>query len=225
MIPVTYCYRWQNDDEAVRRANLESLAKQGVKRLVLTCGEIENIIHRPELLFAYKNDFAQAGLKFVDAHAPWGLFKDPGMPFKETHEAIILRQKSAILICEQLGVTSMAYHTGNTYPSVNGIEGTFTMQDYKDALRRALDELLPFAEKHGVVMALDNILALFLQPLFGTLSDKHKGRSGRRTPFIRLGAFVAAIAPLIVTAELHIASVILIQIVEVIGLHDHVVKL
>ncbi len=46
----------------------------------------------------------------------------------------------------------------------------------------------------GVVMALDNILALFLLPLFGTLSDKHKGKSGRRTPFIRLGTTVAAIA-------------------------------
>ncbi len=46
----------------------------------------------------------------------------------------------------------------------------------------------------GVVMALDNILALFLLPLFGTLSDKHKGKSGRRTPFIRLGTAVAAIA-------------------------------
>ena len=46
----------------------------------------------------------------------------------------------------------------------------------------------------GVVMALDNILALFLLPFFGTLSDKHKGKSGRRTPFIRLGTTVAAIA-------------------------------
>ena len=46
----------------------------------------------------------------------------------------------------------------------------------------------------GVVMALDNILALFLLPLFGTLSDKHKGKSGRRTPFIRFGTAVAAIA-------------------------------
>ena len=34
----------------------------------------------------------------------------------------------------------------------------------------------------GAIMALDNILALFMLPLFGTLSDKHKGRSGRRTP-------------------------------------------
>ena len=46
----------------------------------------------------------------------------------------------------------------------------------------------------GVVMALDNILALFLLPLFGSLSDKHKGKSGRRTPFIRFGTAVAAVA-------------------------------
>lgn len=46
----------------------------------------------------------------------------------------------------------------------------------------------------GVIMALDNILALFMLPLFGTLSDKHKGKSGRRTPFIRFGTTVAAIA-------------------------------
>ncbi len=46
----------------------------------------------------------------------------------------------------------------------------------------------------GVIMALDNILALFLLPLFGTLSDKSKGKSGRRTPFIRLGTIIAAIA-------------------------------
>ena len=46
----------------------------------------------------------------------------------------------------------------------------------------------------GVIMALDNILALFMLPLFGTLSDKHNGKSGRRTPFIRFGTIVAAIA-------------------------------
>ena len=36
----------------------------------------------------------------------------------------------------------------------------------------------------GIVMALDNILALFMLPLFGSISDRHKGKSGRRTPFI-----------------------------------------
>ena len=46
----------------------------------------------------------------------------------------------------------------------------------------------------GVIMALDNILALFMLPMFGTLSDKCKSKSGRRTPFIRFGTIVAAVA-------------------------------
>ena len=46
----------------------------------------------------------------------------------------------------------------------------------------------------GVIMALDNILALFMLPLFGALSDKAKGRFGRRTPFITIGTILAAVA-------------------------------
>ena len=45
----------------------------------------------------------------------------------------------------------------------------------------------------GIVMALDNILALFLLPLFGKISDKHKGKSGRRTPFVKVGTILAVI--------------------------------
>ena len=46
----------------------------------------------------------------------------------------------------------------------------------------------------GVVMALDNILALFMLPLFGAISDKCRHRLGRRTPFILVGTIVAAVA-------------------------------
>ena len=46
----------------------------------------------------------------------------------------------------------------------------------------------------GVIMAIDNVLALFLLPLFGSISDKHKGKKGRRTPFITFGAIIAAVA-------------------------------
>ena len=46
----------------------------------------------------------------------------------------------------------------------------------------------------GVIMALDNVLALFMLPLFGTLSDKCKSKRGKRTPFIIVGTTVAAVA-------------------------------
>ncbi len=45
----------------------------------------------------------------------------------------------------------------------------------------------------GVVMALDNILALFLLPLFGALSDRVKTPVGRRTPFILAGTIAACL--------------------------------
>ena len=47
----------------------------------------------------------------------------------------------------------------------------------------------------GVIMALDNILAVFMLPIFGALSDKCLGNKyGKRTPFITIGTIVAAVA-------------------------------
>ena len=46
----------------------------------------------------------------------------------------------------------------------------------------------------GVIMALDNVLALFLLPLFGAISDRSHSKKGRRTPFIVVGTLVAAVA-------------------------------
>ena len=45
----------------------------------------------------------------------------------------------------------------------------------------------------GAIMAADNILALFLLPLFGSLSDKVNTRIGRRMPFILCGTAAAVI--------------------------------
>ena len=45
----------------------------------------------------------------------------------------------------------------------------------------------------GAIMALDNVLALFMLPLFGAISDKHHSKWGRRTPFIVVGTLIAAV--------------------------------
>ncbi len=43
----------------------------------------------------------------------------------------------------------------------------------------------------GGIMAMDNVLAVFLLPLFGAFSDKVDTRIGKRTPFIVLGTILA----------------------------------
>ena len=46
----------------------------------------------------------------------------------------------------------------------------------------------------GAVMSLDNVLAVFMLPIFGSLSDKISTRYGKRTPFIFIGTIVAIVA-------------------------------
>lgn len=46
----------------------------------------------------------------------------------------------------------------------------------------------------GAIMALDNVLALFMLPLFGAISDRCASRMGKRTPFILVGTLIAAVA-------------------------------
>ncbi len=43
----------------------------------------------------------------------------------------------------------------------------------------------------GAIMAMDNVLALFLLPLFGSLSDKVNTKIGKRMPFILIGTALA----------------------------------
>ena len=71
------------------------------------------------------------------------------------------------------------------------------------AFWQAYDAIVPLALTNhfgldhfssGAVMALDNILAVFMLPLFGAISDKVCSRYGKRTPFIFLGTIAAVIA-------------------------------
>ncbi len=71
------------------------------------------------------------------------------------------------------------------------------------AFWQAYDSIIPliltnhFGLPHsisGTVMSVDNILAVFLLPIFGALSDKVNTRFGKRTPFIFFGTIIAVIA-------------------------------
>ena len=62
----------------------------------------------------------------------------------------------------------------------------------------------------GSVMALDNILAVFLQPFFGDLSDRTKSKIGRRMPFIFIGTCVSAVFFIIIPWVRVLAGLVLI---------------
>ena len=66
-------------------------------------------------------------------------------------------------------------------------------QMYDGLVPKILTETFHLDETYsGVIMAMDNILALFMLPFFGALSDRIDTKLGRRTPFI-LGGTAAAV--------------------------------
>ena len=65
-------------------------------------------------------------------------------------------------------------------------------QMYDNLVPKILTETFGIGESvSGVIMASDNVLALFLLPLFGGLSDKCKSKLGRRRPFILFGTLAS----------------------------------
>lgn len=52
----------------------------------------------------------------------------------------------------------------------------------------------------GIIMAMDNVLALFLLPIFGALSDKTVSRYGKRMPYIVAGTLVSVVALLMMVS-------------------------
>ena len=59
----------------------------------------------------------------------------------------------------------------------------------------------------GLVMAIDNIAALIMLPIFGRLSDKTHTRFGKRMPYILIGTLVSAIVFPMIPVFFHMNSV------------------
>ena len=67
-------------------------------------------------------------------------------------------------------------------------------QMYDNLVPKILTETFGIGESiSGVIMAADNVLALFLLPLFGGISDKCTSKLGRRRPFILYGTLAAVV--------------------------------
>lgn len=68
-------------------------------------------------------------------------------------------------------------------------------QAYDTIIPKILTDKFGMSQRNsGIIMALDNILAIVLLPLFGSISDKTKTKMGRRTPYILIGTIIAAVA-------------------------------
>ena len=64
----------------------------------------------------------------------------------------------------------------------------------KEAIDQCNDIIMKVQYPVGIMMAIDNLAALILLPIFGKLSDKTHTKIGKRMPYILVGTFVCAVA-------------------------------
>ncbi len=60
----------------------------------------------------------------------------------------------------------------------------------------------------GIIMAADNLVAIFMLPLFGTLSDKTKSKYGKRMPYIVIGMLLSAVFFPLIAVMFYIESLL-----------------
>lgn len=70
------------------------------------------------------------------------------------------------------------------------------------------DQVIPYVLEYtfglktfeaNAIMSIDNVLAIFMLPLFGAISDKTRTRLGKRTPYILFGTVVATVLMIVLS--------------------------
>ena len=74
------------------------------------------------------------------------------------------------------------------------LENGFTAQQVNDAIKQCNQIIEDQQYLVGIMMAIDNLAALILLPIFGMLSDKTNTKIGKRMPYILAGTFVCSVA-------------------------------
>ena len=68
-----------------------------------------------------------------------------------------------------------------------------TWNFYDNRVPELLRELVPSAAVIGLLMGMDNLLGIFIQPWIGNRSDNTRTRWGRRVPYLAVGMPLAAV--------------------------------
>ena len=152
MVPLTFHHSWQKLDERDRLTVMREFAANGAHHLVLSDTLLKMMSGDYLLAGALHRQIAEAGVDFVDAHAPFRDFGDLFIPDEHDWKVMIARHKLALLFVNEFGVDTCTFHVGSKYYPDH------TIDEHRDALYRSLDELLPVAEKLGVTICLENLV-------------------------------------------------------------------
>ena len=177
-VPVTYIWsdRFDSDPDKARLSAMEAFAAAGAKHLVLSTEFISRIMLDHKYARQLVQEMSANGLSFADAHSPFGGMLDLNCPDPCFRQQMLARHKLAIQIAASLEVKTITIHPGSDrfFPEI-------PLETHLDLMRDALDNILPEAEKAGVIVCIENSMSRAACP-----KQVVKLKKEYQTPFLGL---------------------------------------
>ena len=133
----------------------EEFSECGASALAVSSDIAEQFMGLPSVLETYRELGEKHHLKFVDAHGLWGgEFWDLNVADPDRRPYMLDQHKLCIRLLASLGVKTYTMHIGALCCVQNDWLGH---EDFRRGLAlNTLEELLPVAEKEGVIIAIEN---------------------------------------------------------------------
>ncbi len=150
MKPVTYYYTYKKTKSEIEKA-VRCFAENGAENLVLTDGLVHQFLFDKGLIRYFRKLLDDTAMRFVDSHALYGVVNDLCSINKSLRPHMLSQHIKAMEIASTFGVETITIHMGKF------TDFSVPVSKYVDATHASLEYLLPYAEKYGITICIENV--------------------------------------------------------------------
>ena len=143
-IQLAHFYFWKSVPDAMVPVLIQEFADNGAKNLVLIEAWVERLLSEPGFCSKLKGWLGACGMNISECHGLWGAGYDLNITELPRRRGMIEDHKRGMEYAAFFGCKSYTVHTG---PYYEGME---------KPIFEALEQLVPAAEKTGIILAIEN---------------------------------------------------------------------
>ncbi len=150
-LPLTYFWPVHCYDKRVQQTALQEFAEAGADGICFNPPEMQAMMGNPGEILRWRKMLAETGVRFRDAHNPYGPLEDMSCPVPEIFPHMVSMHRHCLELCAEFGIGSTTIHVGRP------TEYCKDRDTLHANLLRALEQLLPTAEDCRCIICIENI--------------------------------------------------------------------
>ena len=143
-IQLSHFYSWKKVPDTLVPVFMKEFADNGARNLVLTDEWTERLVREPGFYSKLKGWLGGSGMNIFECHGIWGPAYDLSITDRPRRKGMIEDHIMGMEYAADLGCKTYTVHLGRWY------------QGMENAVSKALEALVPAAEKIGIVLAIEN---------------------------------------------------------------------